>query len=191
MVTKTLLFVLGAGLVLTLGCSRQESAPQTVVLDLDRVAAATGWDQQFKEAMAKKEQDLNTQINAAKTSLESEIKALGEQFGATPTQEQKTQFNQYTQQANQRMQQLLGSARQENAVYKNKLVNSFREKIRPYAEKIAARRGAGIVALKADPLYIVRPESDITGAVIEALQGVSLTTVDTRPADAAPAPVED
>lgn len=53
----------------------------------------------------------------------------------------------------------------------------LRKKVRPYAEKVTKTRGAGTVLLKADPLFIVLPQSDITGEVIEAFQGVSLTAV--------------
>lgn len=178
MFSKFLPCILSLGLIFILGCSKKDSGPKTLVIDLDRIAAATGWDQQIKADMEKKGQDLNQKVNDAKNNLESQIKALRDQFGKTPTADQKTQLAQYGQQANQKMQQLVASARQQNAVYRSQLVNAFQEKVRPYAEKIAKERGAGTVLFKTNSLFYVAPESDITGAVIEALQGVKLNDSD-------------
>lgn len=180
-------FVVAAAVVFTVGCSPRDAGPKTLVLDLDRVAAATGWDQKIKAEMDKKEQDLTSQVNSAKTNLETQLQALVSQFGDSLTEEQKTQLGQANQQASQQMRQLVASARQQNAAYRTQLVSSFQEKVRPYAEKIAEERGAGTVILKTSTLFFVAPESDITPAVIEALKGV--TFVDTP--ELSPAPSEE
>ncbi len=160
--------VAGMGLA---GCQPKEvgkSGPG--VIDLDRVAVALGWDGYIKDSLADKDQLLSDRVNQAKVSLEAQLEEFRSQLGETPSQEQLVQLQQLAQQANMQLQNQLNTARQESADYRASLVNEFREKVRPHVERIGKESGFAVVVLKADPVYVVQSEAEISGKVIEALQ---------------------
>ena len=167
--------LLVVGMLVACGCSKPDSqGGGTAVVDLDRVAVAVGWESSFKAEMTRKESELNAQIEQVKNSLESRLQGLRNDFGVNATDEQKTQLNQYTIQANTQIQNVVNAAQREIGNHRLTLVNQFREKVRPRAEKIAKDLGFGIVLTKSDAVYLVLPESDITSAVIEAMEGVTV-----------------
>lgn len=163
------------------GCGRRSSTAGVAVVDLDRIAVALGWQQSFQDAMQQKERELNLQIEQAKSSLEGELKGLQDGFGINLTDEQKVQLNQYTMQANAQIQNVVGAAQREVANYRGMLVNQFREKVRPQAEKVAKARGLGMILTKSDTIFFADPDQDITNAVIDAMEGVSIPAVSPAP----------
>ena len=157
------------------GC--RESAPSqggVAVLDLDRVAAALGWEQSFNDAMSAKDRTLTSQVEQTKLSLERELKDLQDSYGLEPTDAQRIQLAQFTQQANEQFQGLVNAARQETVTFRTQLINQFRERVRPFAEDVARENGFALMVLRTDPVYVILPEADVTGKVIQAMQGVEV-----------------
>lgn len=175
MIKKITLAMIAIVAIVLTGCNKAATTPGVAVLDLDRVAAAIGWDQSFKDSLSEKDQSLGDRVNQARQSLEGELKNLQQSMGDDPTQEERTQLAQFQQQASSQYQKLVNSARAENAEFRQELVRSFRDKVRPYAEEVAKESGFGMVLLETDPVYLVMPEADITNEVIQAMEGVIIT----------------
>jgi Skp family chaperone for outer membrane proteins len=173
--TKATVYVCAIlGCLALAGCVEEDTTPSAAVLDLDRLAAGIGWQESFQTSVERREREISREVEQARVTLEAELEDLRTQYGAVPTESQKTQLAQFTQQANNQLQHLLNSGRRETADYRARLVQQFRGQVLPHAEEVAKERGFGIVLLKTDPVYLFLPEVDITGDVIVAMQELDL-----------------
>ncbi|OPZ30368.1 MAG: Outer membrane protein (OmpH-like) [Lentisphaerae bacterium ADurb.BinA184] len=182
------LAVMGLAAALT-GCKDQPVGPGVGVLDLDKVAAALGWDATLNQSIKDKDQELSDSWNTLRDNLKGQIESKAKEYGEAATDEQKTELGQMTGRADQVLQNAMNEARQKSAVHRQSLVNDFRDKVRPYAKEVADARNIGVIVLKTEPVYYTALTADLTDAVIAKLQaaGPEKTGIGRLPAEPAPA----
>jgi len=177
-----------AAALLTAGCDQIPGAgPDTLIVDLGAIAKATGQEQAMQTQAQTAREELNTQLAETARNLEQQIVQERANAGDAPTQEQELQLQQMTQQAQQQYGQLQAEAQQKAQQYEINLVLEFREKIKPFAEKIARARSASVVLLADQVVFWIDPVVDITGEVIAALRAEDVfSDAGTDQASAAP-----
>jgi len=116
------------------------SQGRVAILDLQRIAKATGWDARMTEELGNAQQTWQQRLAEEGTQIDQEIRAKREEIGDEPTPEQIAQ-----------------------------LQGRFREEVRPYARQAADALGFKIVMIRSDVLLSYDTGSDITDAVIAAL----------------------
>jgi len=160
-----------AAVLLIAGCDQMPGAgSDTLIVDLAAVAKATGQEESMQAQAQIARENLNAELAEAGRNLEQQLEQERAGIGDAPTPEQELQFQQMTQQAQQRYGQLQAEAQQQAQQHEVNLVLEFREQIQPFAEKIARSRGAKVVLLADQSVFWLDPTVDITGGVIDALR---------------------
>lgn len=147
----------------------RDGAPNLVV-DIEAVAKAMGWDTIIVTQVELATRDLNAQLLKAAESMQKELKTQQAALGANPTKEQLAAF----QRAQVRVQQNIENnkliAQQARDSVRNKQVLNFRQKIKPVAARIGQERGAKVVSVANEDVIWFDGSADITGDVIAALR---------------------
>ena len=152
------------------------------VLDLSAVAKALGRDAVFREQVQAAGQQLDQQLAALSSSLQTRLREEHARLGEAPTEEEQQQLQRMLADARRQVQEGQAEARQKAARYQAQLVAQFRREVQVVAAGVARSHGASAVVL-ADTVLWFEPAADITGEVIDALRA--------RAAEAgAPAPVD-
>ncbi len=180
------------------------------VIDLDKVASAMGWTEQMKTSieatstelkgqleevyrgMVQSVDDVKKQIAADAKLTDEQAKALTNakdqrELDALPlSKEQRQKLVEAVNKANASWQTALTNYQQALQGRRATLVQSYRERIRPAARRVAAAHGMTVVLAASDNLIYFDPQSaDITDEVIDELQK---TLPDKQPAPASSAP---
>jgi Skp family chaperone for outer membrane proteins len=169
-----------AAAVLLTGCDRMpppfgsaatgaSTAPAVAVLDLAAVASALGRDDLFREQVQAAGQQLNEQLAALSSSLQTRLREEQAKLGEAPTEAEQRQLQTMLADARRQVQQGQAEARQKAARYQAQLVAQFRGEVQPVAAEVARSHGASAVVLANTVLWF-EPEVDITGEVIDALR---------------------
>ena len=158
------------------GCEQFQAASNTVVLDLDVIAKATGQAATIKQQVEKANNELTTQLQNISTQLNDQLAEEKKKLGKKPSAEHKKNMQQLTIQANQKMQQAKTLASQKSQQYRAALIQQLRKNIQPIAEKIARERGADIVSMSNNAMIWFNPEIDITDEVIAVVRAQPLTS---------------
>lgn len=171
MIKLTGLLAIGLSTALALtGCDRLPgSEPDVLIVDLSAVAKATGQEDAMQQQAQTSREKLNEKLSELVQNLEQQLAEERSRFGDTPTEEQQQQLQQMTMGAQQQYGQLQADAQQQAQQYEIDLVLEFRERIQPFAEKIARERGAHIVMLGDQSVFWLDPAVNITEEVIDAL----------------------
>jgi len=161
---------LAAVLLLTAGCDRIPGmGPDVLIVDLNAIAKATGQDQAMQKQAQTGRADINARLLESAQGLQQQLEAERAKAGDTLTEEQATQLQQMTVQAQQKYAQLQAEAQQKVQQYEASLVQEFRERIEPFAEKIARTRGARVILLSDQSIFWHDTAVDVTDEVIVAL----------------------
>ncbi|RDH84564.1 MAG: hypothetical protein DIZ80_03595 [endosymbiont of Galathealinum brachiosum] len=158
------------------GCEQFQAASNTVVLDLDVIAKATGQAETIKQQVEKANSELTAQLQNISTQLNEQLAEEKKKLGKKPTAEDNRNIQQLTIQANQKMQQAKTLASQKSQQYRAALILQLRKNIQPVAEKIARERGADIVSISSNSMIWFNPEIDITDEVIAAVRAQPLSS---------------
>lgn len=144
------------------------------VIDLREVAKAVGASSQVTDMIKFREASLNNALGKLTADLKDKIEEKKAEFGEELTEEQTKQLQQDALVAGRNLQQARQSAQANLTKYTADLEMTFRAKVRPIAQEIAAKKGYSIVIPKNEGLLLsVAPESDITNEVIVALQSMN------------------
>lgn len=163
------------------GCDQSLLNPDTVVLDLDAVANATGHAEEIRQRIEKADNELNTQLTQIAGQLEQQLADEKAKLGDSPTDEQQQKLNQMTVQANEQLQQVQQIARQQSQQNRLALVNEFRQKVKTVAEEIARNRNARVVLGITENVVWFDSVVDITDEVIAEFRSTSASTVQRDP----------
>jgi Skp family chaperone for outer membrane proteins len=137
------------------------------IIDLDAAAKRLGRDVTITEELKAKNDALSETFTKDREKLQSELDKTQQELGATPTDEQKQQFVQYSQGLNQQLQAKLQAAREELNSKQTDLVRQFREEVKPIAQKVAAKKGMNTVLVRSDIVVLSADASvDITDDVV-------------------------
>lgn len=173
--SKTLTSIIFAATLITLsGCDKFQSS-NTVVLDLDAIANATGQAETIKQQLEQANQELNSQLSTISGKLNEQLVEEKKKMGKKPSKADKQNLQKLTLQANQKMQQAKTIATQKAQQYRSALILQLRKNVQPIAEKIASNRGADIVLSSNNSMIWFNPSVDITDEVIAEIRATPVT----------------
>jgi Skp family chaperone for outer membrane proteins len=171
-------------LVSLAGCGKTSSDQATAkaekpvggvgVVDLDLVAKRIGRDIEMSQAVEEKMNSLNNQLTTFQGSLRRLYDDKREKFGEEATDEQikelQTSENLMERQLFEKKRKFEG----ELNVFRQKLVDQFREQAKPVLRDVAAARGLSIVVPKNDGLLLsIDPACEITDEVAAKMLAVA------------------
>ena len=167
----------------------------SAVIDLDKVATAMGWMDEMGKSIQATNTELKSQLEEVHRGMLQSVDGVKKQIAteAKLTEEQIKLFNNAKEQreldalplSKDQRQKLVEAVNKANAVWQQalnnypqalqghraSLVQSYREKIRPAARRVAVARGLSVVQVTSDNLIYFDPQSgDITDQVIDELQ---------------------
>lgn len=173
--SKILTSIIFAATLVTLsGCDKFQSS-NTVVLDLDAIANATGQAETIKQQLEQANQELNSQLSTISDKLNEQLAEEKKRMGKKPSNADKQNLQKLTLQANQKMQQAKTIASQKAQQYRAALILQLRKNVQPIAEKIASNRGADIVLSSNNSTIWFSPDIDITDEVIAEIRATPAT----------------
>ena len=169
------------------GCGLQPSASKSdehapdakgvAVVDLDAVAKRIGRDVEIAKSLEQKQTALNERLAAIQESVRSQYKEKKEKAGDKPTDEQQKELRALEQDLGLSVKRHMGEAQKNIALFRQQLVNRFREQVRPVARDVAEQKGFDIVVLKDESLlFVVEEHAEITDAVIERMLAANTST---------------
>jgi len=164
------------------GCDQFQKSPNTVVLDLDAIANATGQAAIIKKQIEIANKDLTSQLTEISSKLNEQLAAEKKKIGKKPTKNDTQNMQQLTMQANQKMQQAKAIASQKSQQYQAALIQQLRKSVMPIAEKIALERNADIVSIVDNSMIWFNPDVDITDEVIAEVRAQRATNLDSTQA---------
>ena len=160
------------GMVMFLaGCGGEASSSQgrVAILDLERVAKATGWDRKISTELRQAQQRLDQSLKQLGDEINQNLQKMSQELGESPTDEQRKQFIQAQQDGQRRWNNARGERdnllRQTNA----RLLGEFRDEVKPYSRKAGEALGFKIVIVLNDTILNHDMGSNITDAVIAAM----------------------
>lgn len=159
---------LAASALLLAGCDQQSGGSAIAVLDLAAVAEATGQDKVIREKAEAARADLGTKLQQLAASMDQQLAAEREKIGVKPKAEDAQRLQDMTMQARQQINSAQMQAQNEASQIEGRLVEEFREKVDPLAEKIAREKGAKALLAADSYLFWHDPAIDITDQVVEA-----------------------
>jgi Skp family chaperone for outer membrane proteins len=190
----SLFVTLSAGALLLAGCGFQPGGQATAkgglaVIDLDQVAKSVGRTQEINESWKVRQNALAQQLQAAQKSFKEQISAKETEFGEQPTEEQQKMLTAMKQQANAKLLEADRKAKANLDAYRNEMVASFRNEVRPFAQQVASEKGLSVVIPKNEGFLLsVDPGVDITNDVILSYQTKKPTVTAAKPAAITPKP---
>jgi len=192
---QTILSALTFLLAVTSSQTLAAPAGGLAVLDLDKVATAMGWMEEMTTSIQATSTELKGQleevhrgmlqsIDDVKKQIATEAKLTDEQAkvltnakdqreldGLPLSKAQRQKLVETANKANASWQTALNNYQQALQGRRANLVQSYREKIRPAARRVAAAHGMTVVLATSDNLIYFDPQSaDITDEVIDELQ---------------------
>ena len=167
------------------GCDNFQSSADTVILDLDAIANATGQAAVIKQQIEQANNELNSQLNVISKNLNDQLEDEKKKMGKKPTADDQQKLQQLTILANQKMQQSKQLASQKSQQYQATLIQKLRQEVSPIAEEIARERGASVVLTANNAMLWFNPEVDITDEVIAQIRSQPAETneIDDDPDD--------
>ncbi len=192
---KTIFSALLFLLAVTTSQAQAATAGGLAILDLDKVTTAMGWMDEMSKSIQATNTELKNQleevhrgmlksIDDGKKRIATEAKLTDEQGKLLLNAKDQREIDGLPLNKDQR-QELLETANKANTVWQTALTNyqqalqnrrasliqSYREKIRPAARRVAAAHGMTVVMAASDNLiYFDSQSADITDAVIDELQ---------------------
>lgn len=163
-----LAFSLAASALLLAGCDQLSGGSSIAVLDLAAVAKETGQDEVIRQKAEEERTKLVTQLQQLAASLDEQLNAEREKIGDKPKAEDAQRLQDMTMQARQQINNAQMQAQNEAGQVEAKLVEEFRDKVDPLAEKIARERGVKALLASDSYLFWHDPSIDITNDVIAA-----------------------
>jgi Skp family chaperone for outer membrane proteins len=149
------------------------------IVDMDEVAKQLGTDVVLVKQIKEGEASLNQQLQTIQASLrdryQERVRTLNTNSSGTVSNPdaaaQKQQLAGLERELNLQLNESRTSAQKELKVYRQRLIQSFRDEIVPVAQEVAAERGLGVVITKNDTILLAFDDThDITAALIVRLR---------------------
>lgn len=140
------------------------------VIDLTALSRATGEEEAIKSKMEQATVDLNMQLSEAAGALEKQLADKKEEFGASPTQQQTQELQQFALNASQQIKQNQAMAQQQAQQFQRDLISTWRQQVTPVIEGVARKHGAKVVLVSGASLMWFDKSVDITDEVIAELR---------------------
>ena len=173
MKTVGILGLLIAALLLS-GCDELTGRTGHVaIIDLDAVARELGRDEVIAQQVNQANQQLTNQLGEIATNLQREIDDERAALQVV-TDDDEAELARKALEANQRLQQTRQVAQQRAQEFRQAVINEFRNEVLPYAEAIAAERGATAIFTVAAPMIWYDSKIDITEEVTARMRAAGL-----------------
>ncbi|MBC8871292.1 MAG: OmpH family outer membrane protein [Planctomycetes bacterium] len=165
------------------GCDRQDVKPAAstggvAVIDLDAVAAKLGRDLQMSNAAKQQADLLNEQLQQYQVTLRGQYDQKKNEFGAArletqeKLQKQQAELQLIDRQLGTQLNQARAKAQQNLNASKLRLIQQFREEVKPVAQSVATELGLSTVVTKNDSVVFAYASAvDITDRVAERMRG--------------------
>jgi Skp family chaperone for outer membrane proteins len=151
------------------------------VVDLDSVAKQLGRDLEMNKLVQDELSSLNYNLNKFESSLKQLYDEKAERYGEGPTDEQQKQLTAMQERMSGQLLEARRKAERELAVYKQQLIDQFREQTRPVLREVAADRGLSIVVPKNNGLLLsIDPAVEITDDVAKKMVAMQSAPVPER-----------
>lgn len=140
------------------------------MVDLDTLAKQLGRDVQMEGEVQERIASLNSKLTSFKNTLDRLYEEKQASFGETPNEEQQKQLIAMQERMTAQMIESKRKGESELVVYRQKLIEQFREQAKPVLKEVAAERGLSIVIPK-NPLMLltVDPGVEITDEVAKRM----------------------
>ena len=166
------------------------------VVDLDEVAKQLGKDVTLAKAIRQGQDSLNQQLRDFQSTLKQKYRQKAEELEAEPAAGQggpearQQQLALLEGQFNLQLNQAQRTAQSELKAHQSRLVQRFREEVKPVAREVAAQRALGVVVTKNESVLLAFDDAhDITAAVVAKLRAKGSATRAEAPASVASRPV--
>ncbi len=180
MIVRNSLLIVGVVLGSLAGCNRETAAPSAAsavkstggvgVVDLDLVAKQLGRDVYMNNSVQERLSSLNNKLTTFKNSLDRLYDEKKTGFGEEPNEEQQKQLATMQDRMDAQLMESKRKAENELAVYRQQLVDQFREQTKPVLREVAASRGLSIVVPKNNGLLLtIDPGVEITDEVAKRM----------------------
>jgi Skp family chaperone for outer membrane proteins len=147
------------------------------IVDLDEVAKQLGVDVWLVKDIRNGQDSLNQQLRTYQSTLQEKYRQKAHELEAQPVaggsnpEARKQQLTDLQRQFNLQLNEAQRSAQNELSVYRQKLIQRFREEVVPVAQEVAGQRGLGVVLTKNDTVLLAFDDAhDITSAVVARLR---------------------
>jgi len=162
------------------GCQDTPSYPVAIV-DLDKVAISTGQSKIFEDEISTFTDTTQRQLIQIKDELNTQLEAAKLELGKKPTQKDQAEFQKKAIAAQVRLKQELAQSERLLQQKRNQLAQNYRQSIDPTIRRVAQQKKAQVVMLKQANFLYIDPKSDITDAVIDAIQALPPVTTASDP----------
>ena len=155
------------------------------IIELNTLAQALGRDQEFNAQLRAKQQELQASLEQSRRDLANSTQAEAARIrNEVPMDQQDTQLKRLQAEAIQQMQRDQQEAQREIQMLQANFISSFREEVKPFAQRIAAERHCLLVLTQTDAILVNAPTLEITDEVIAAMKeaGKSASSPSTAPA---------
>jgi Skp family chaperone for outer membrane proteins len=163
------------------------TAGAVAVIDLDEIAQRLGSDREIAESITKRQSALHQQLVDLAKSYNEQISAKKKELPVAAAEQSEVTVAAWQQQANANLNQVKRRAEADLKNHRTKLVQQFRDSIKPTARRVAQQRGLSVIVTKNDSvIYDFTAAADITDAVVDELLA-NASTPSKAAATAAPA----
>lgn len=167
-VTAGIVLIMGS--LLITGCSSGARTGGVAVIDLERVAEATGRNKSIAGRIQDYVKQQETGLQKLRKELNSKLAAEREKVGKKPASKEQQRLGQLTADYEQQLRQEVNKVSQAADRLKVNLVTDFKNEVTPVARRLAQQKGLSVVMAKQSAMLYIAPEVDITEGVIDEMQ---------------------
>lgn len=175
--------------------SPANAASGVAVIDLDAVAQKLGRDVQMANSIQQQAGSLNEQLKQYQVTLRGQFEEKKSQCEARPPateeeqQRQQAELQLYDRQLGSQLIQAKQKAQQHLNSRRLRLIQQFRDEVKPVAQEVAAELGLHVVVTKNDSVvYSFDPHADITDRVVARMRSAIPARPDAPAAETASRP---
>lgn len=146
------------------------------IVDLDAVAQELGVLEYIAVTLDNQKVTLDGELKKMQQNLQAQMNKTVEDAGEKPSEDDQKKILLTNRELETQFQQARAKATQTLQVEKLKLINNFREELKPHALKVAKSKKLAVVLNKVmPPVYAYDDSVDITKEVTEAARKAGLT----------------
>ena len=136
------------------------------VIDLDALAEQLGTLKAIQQVVDDRQEELESNLTTLQTAYQEELSTVLKKQGEKPSDSQKASTRALMQELSSNVNQYRNQAQKDLITLRQKLVDDFRNQVKPVARRIALRKGCPIVLSKHDKVLLsFESEVDITSVV--------------------------
>lgn len=176
--TLTAIVLLMVTVTLLAGCNKEPSKPQAVLIDIGKIAAEKGINEQIKERTEAMRKQVAEDVGALSAKLNKEFEDEKAGFGEVPSEDDKKKIQTLQEQLRKQVIQISNEGNARFRKEASEIRGSSLDGVMSVAQQVALEHGASFV-LKSRVVLWSDGSLDITDEVLGRMPGVE----ETQPAD--------